>query len=270
MKKSAKKIIIFSVLLVAAAAVIIGALQFNTSKNWKFHNNKISYVDSDGKNRVGWTTIDGRPYYFNPDGTLADNVKVIDVSTHQGDVDWKTVAGEGIKMAMIRSGYGWENYPSQVDNNLYKNLKGAKAAGLKVGIYHYSYATNEEEARKEAEYCLRAIKDQEVDLPIAYDVEEDEHSKLTKSQLTDLTCAFCDKIREAGYLPMVYTKLELLKSKLDYNRLKSYDLWIAQYATSCDFDKPYLMWQYTKTGLISGVEGYVDFSYYYFDKTVPK
>lgn len=238
--------------------------------NWKTDSNGTYYIDDDGITQTGWATIDGRPYYFNEDGTLADYVKVIDVSQYQGDVDWNSIANQGIKMAVIRSSYGWENYPEQVDENFKKNIEGAKAAGLKVGVYHYCYATTPQEAKKEADYCLKAVSNYDIDLPIAYDIEEDNHYNLTSQELTDVAVAFCEEIKSAGYIPMIYSKLDILQNRFDYDRISSYDLWVAQYASSCSYPNKCLMWQYTETGLIDGIDGYVDFSYYYFNCTVPK
>lgn len=260
-----KKIIV--IITICSMILSIGACSIYES-NWKNLSNKLYYVDDNGITQTGWNTIDGRPYYFNDDGSLATSVKVIDVSEYQGDIDWEKVADQGIKMAMIRSSYGWENYPDQLDANFKKNIEGAQAAGLKVGIYHYSYATTPNEAKKEADYCLKAIKDYNIDLPIAYDIEEDNHYDLTKDQITDIAVAFCEEVESQGYLPMLYSKLDMLQTKFDYSRISKYDLWVAQYASKCDFTGSYLMWQYTESGLIDGIEGPVDFSFYYFDQTI--
>lgn len=266
-------IIIASILILTLALICIDF--FNNQEkdeiNWhKDANSNIYYLDNNGKKLTSWQNINNHLYFFDENGILVTPLKVIDVSKYQGNIDWVKVKNQGVNIVMIRSGYGFTNDNSQVDPKLYDNIKNAHAAGLKVGIYHYSYAKNEQEAKNEADYCLKAIKGYDIDLQVAYDIEEDIHESLQSEQVNNLAIAFCEKIKSAGFTPMIYSKYEFFQRKFNYNKVSKYDLWIAQYSDNCTFNRNYTMWQYTKTGLIDGINGKVDFSYYYPEATINK
>lgn len=259
-------------IFILVAIVVSGAYIFYSWKtsdnNWQTTGSAINYTDDQGNKLTGWHIINSRPYYFDEQGNLLDRVDVIDVSEYQGDIDWAKVASSGIKMAMLRSSYGSTDFPSQVDKKFEKNIQAAKAAGVKVGVYHYSYANSAEAAQREAEYCLKAIKNYEIDLPIAYDVEDKFHIDLSKDQISEIIESFCNKIKDSGYLAMIYTPENFAKNKIDYERLQKYDFWIAKYNGDVDWDKPFLMWQHSNTGKIPGIKTSVDLNYYYFDKSI--
>lgn len=168
----------------------------------------------------------------------------IDISTHnnhsgkKGDprkpVDWKLVKDQGVDFAIIRAAYGWENYPNQIDATFVGNVKGAVETGIPFGLYHFSYAETVEDARKEADYLLRAISDyipqyaDKITLPIAYDMETTKMQSLSGKQLTDIALAFCERIEQAGYRPMVYSITVLFKRMdLVEFRKHGYPIWYA-------------------------------------------
>ncbi len=240
-------------------------------KNWHRDSNSNIYYETNGGERLtGWQKINGRIYCFNEDGTLQKSMKAIDVSKYQKDINWDAVYAQGIRLAMIRSSYGYKLYPQQIDSKFKENIDNAQKAGLKVGVYHYCYAMNVEEAKKEAQFCLKAIKGYDIQLPVAYDIEEDEHKSLSKEELTDMAVTFCEEIKKAGYIPMIYSYIDFMESKFDYKRISKYDLWVAQYTPECTYKNNYTMWQYTETGLLDGIEKEVDFNYYYFVSTINK
>lgn len=182
-------------------------------------------------------------------------INCIDVSTFQKGVDYRKVKSDGIKAVIIRAGYGREVY--QKDDEFDTHYKNAKAAGLKVGAYWYSYANSISDAEREARTCLECIKGKTFDLPIYYDLEDNSMRNLGKSTLTKIAEAFCEKIKESGYRAGVYANLNWFENYLDYNRLKSkYSIWLAQYndinQLECD------IWQNSSTGRISGVSGNSD------------
>ena len=205
--------------------------------------------------------------------------KVIDVSFNQKNVDWKKVKAAGIKGAIIRCGFrGSETGIIKEDAQFRNHLAGAKAAGLKLGLYFFTEAINEAEARAEAKYVLKLIKDLNIDVyyPIAIDTEDiagkkdrADGDKLTKKQRTAVVKAFCEEIKSAGYTPMIYANLSWISSELNTADLP-YKMWIAHYAAKCGYSKEYSLWQYTSSGKVDGINGSVDISYCYEDFTKKK
>lgn len=188
--------------------------------------------------------------------------KLIDVSTWNGNIDWEKVYKSGVKYAMIRSSFGVES-PNQIDNKFIKNITNAVKAGVKCGIYHYSYAQSVEAAKKEAEFCLKTIKGYNISLPVAFDIEDSSQTGLGKDTLTNIVIAFCDKIKTAGYTPMLYCNPNWLNNYLHKDKLiGKYDLWLAQWGVSSpSYDCA--IWQYSENGSVSGISGSVDLNYIY-------
>lgn len=182
-------------------------------------------------------------------------VTCIDVSCWQTGIDYKKIKNSGIEAIIIRSGYGRE--VSQKDTQFETHYAGAKAAGLKIGSYWYSYADSVEDAKKEAKACLSCIKGKSFDLPIYFDMEDPSQTKLGKSTLTKIAIAFCDAIKAGGYTPGVYANLNWFNNYLDYSKLKSkYSIWLAQYNSTnqlqCD------IWQNSSDGKLNGYSGRLD------------
>ena len=182
-------------------------------------------------------------------------VTCIDVSCWQTGIDFNRVKSSGIEAVIIRAGYGREI--SQKDSEFETHYKNAKAAGLKVGAYWYSYADGVEDAKREASACLACIKGKTFDMPIYYDLEDASQTKLGKSTLTEMAKVFCEAIKTGGYRAGVYANLNWFNNYLDYSTLKGlYSIWLAQYYTSnakeCD------IWQNSSTGNVDGVDGNVD------------
>lgn len=148
--------------------------------------------------------------------------------------------------AILRSSFGSPD-PSQVDNQFENNYKGAKAAGIPVGAYHYGYAVSEAEARQEAKFFLDTIKGKQFEYPVYYDVEDNgTMGTLSRQTLTNVIKAFCSEVEKAGYYVGVYASLSWLDGKFYPDQL-SYDVWAAQYFTECQYSGQYGMWQYTSS-----------------------
>ncbi len=186
----------------------------------------------------------------------------IDVSSHQGQIDWEKVASAGVRFAIIRlayRGYG-EAGTLVVDERAQENYEGAKAAGLMVGGYIFSQALNEEEAIEEAELVLEITADWELDMPVAFDWEflhfDARTDGMDKSTITDCAIAFCQRLKEGGLKPMLYTGVRM--QTLDMQRVQDYPMWLALYSDTMSY--PYWMsyWQYSCTGRVPGVDGDVD------------
>lgn len=190
--------------------------------------------------------------------------KGIDVSKWQGSIDWQKVKNAGIEFAVLREGYGKKN-PAQIDSKFKEYYNGATGVGIPVGVYHYSYAANVQDAKEEAEFCLENIKGLNIEYPVCFDIEDKEQLKLSTRQRTDIVAAFCETIEKAGFYAMVYCNMNWWVNYLYKDELaKRFDLWLAQWgvqAPSVDCG----LWQYTDRGKVDGISGNVDLDYAYND-----
>lgn len=183
-------------------------------------------------------------------------IKVIDISTHQKQIDWNKVKADGVQGVIIRAGYGREL--NQKDAKFEEHYAGAKSVGLPVGAYHYSHATSPEEARVEANTMLKWIQGKQFELPIYYDAEE---AGIT----TDCCIAYCEVLENADYFVGVYASKNWFANILNYDRLKRFTLWCAQYYTECTLGRPIQAWQYTSQGRVNGYNGNIDMNEFYED-----
>ena len=192
----------------------------------------------------------------------------IDVSSHQGLIDWAQVAGAGVDFAMIRAGYrGYYNPTLNQDAYFEYNMENALANGLEVGVYFFSQAVTVEEAREEAYQLLEWIEDYDITYPVVFDWEsvDDEYSRTRDTDgetVTECALAFCQIIEEAGYLPMTYgSPTKIYAGGIDLTQLQDYPFWLAHYTTDwvpTSFRYHYHMWQYSSDGSVPGIEGRVD------------
>lgn len=188
----------------------------------------------------------------------------IDVSSYQGIISWKKVKAAGVDYAIIRLGYrGYGTGDIRLDDRYEANMAGAIAADIPVGVYFYSQAITVEEAEEEAQFVLDKLSGFNITYPVVFDMEEvdDEDARtnpLTQAERTDITIAFCEKIKAAGYTPMVYGNIRWMIMHLDLARLEGYDKWFAQYFKQPFFPYDFSMWQYTSRGTIDGIPHTVD------------
>jgi GH25 family lysozyme M1 (1,4-beta-N-acetylmuramidase) len=193
----------------------------------------------------------------------------IDVSYYQGDIDWEKVASSGIQFAMVRLGYrGYGEEGKLVEDKLaFQNIEGALDAGLKVGIYFFSQAITVEEAVEEAEFVLKRIEKYDITMPIVYDWEyisaESRTGNVDARLLTDCTKAFCERIQQAGYEPMIYFNADQSHKQMYLEELTQYPFWLAMYESEMDYPYKIDMWQYSCTGTVPGIEGNVDLNLYF-------
>lgn len=194
------------------------------------------------------------------DGTAISGVvaRGIDISHWQGEIDWKQVARNDIKFVMLGT-----RYQGEVDPQFHTNAQGAVDAGLKLGAYIYSYALTVEEAEAEADFILDLIKDYPISYPVAFDIEDSSQTSLAPTQVSAMINAFCKKIEDAGYYPLVYANDYWLANRIDLSQL-NYDVWVARYEVKHDFEAP-VMWQATSTGSVDGISGNVDIDFQYKD-----
>lgn len=209
-------------------------------------------------------TADSNLKYYSENGKSA-STEGIDVSSYSGDIDWKKVRESGIDFAMIRvggRGYG-ENGEMYTDERALEYINGAKAEGIKVGAYFFSQAISTEEAIEEADYVKTVLGDIKLDYPVAYDWEiiKDDDARtdnVSANQATECARAFCDRVKELGYTPILYSPSRELYFKYDLSRLADIDIWYCEYANVPTFYYEFSMWQYSATGTIDGIEGAVD------------
>ena len=186
----------------------------------------------------------------------------IDVSSHQQQINWSSVAQDGVSFAYIRLGYrGSSEGTLHVDDFFTQNLSGAKGAGIDVGVYFFSQAITEEEAREEAQFVLKQLNGASLDYPIAFDMEPSPEGggradALTREEATAIANAFCDEIQKSGYRAIIYGNSYDL-SKYDLSALTG-RIWLAQYDGKPDGSISFVMWQYTPKGTVAGISGSVD------------
>lgn len=204
---------------------------------------------------VLWISISTQAQAVTAGGNIA---RGIDVSKHNGSINWSQVASSGIQFAFIKAG----STNSGVDPYFDANMKGASAAGLKTGVYLYSYATTPEAAKQEAELVLQWIDGYTVNYPVVFDIEDKCHKSLSNQQLIDIINAFCLTIDAAGYYPVVYSYKNMFLSKLS---ICGFDKWVAQYGDQCTYSNNVCFWQYSSHGSVNGVSGRVDVNYQYKD-----
>ncbi|MBO7375112.1 MAG: glycoside hydrolase family 25 protein [Lachnospiraceae bacterium] len=185
----------------------------------------------------------------------------IDVSAWQKEIDWEKVKAAGVDFVIIRCGYrGAKTGVLVEDSYFYKNLQGAKDAGIDVGVYFFTQALNETEAVEEASMVLALVGDTELDYPIFIDTENTNGraDPLDKNTRTAVCDAFCKTIERAGKKAGVYASRNWFNTKLDDDKLESHVRWVAEYASTTAYAKRYEMWQYTSSGSIDGINGRVD------------
>lgn len=197
------------------------------------------------------------------DGNVASK-KGIDVSKYQGNINWKKVAGDGVEYAFIRLGIRGASEGNLIlDATFEDNIKGALKNNVDVGVYFFTQALNKEEAVEEAEFVLKQLEGYDVKYPVALDVEEvttdnPRTEGMTKQDWTDVCIAFCERIKDAGYTPMIYGNLKTFLLMLDMEQLEGYEKWFAFYQTPLYFPYEFSIWQYTSTGSVDGIKGDVD------------
>ena len=234
---------------------------------------------------TGWQTIDGNTYYYDPathqpvtgtqviqgdiytfssSGVLGQKERGIDVSKFQGNIDWNAVKADGITFAIIRCGYrGYGSGALVEDSTFRRNIQGATAAGIKVGVYFYSQAIDEAEAVQEASMVVSLVQGYSLPYGVYFDTEKvagdtGRADGISAAQRTANAVAFCEAIQAAGYKAGVYSYASWFYNNLNFANISKYRTWIAQYRDTLDFAYSYNIWQYTSQGRVNGISGNVD------------
>ena len=196
----------------------------------------------------------------------------VDVSEHQGSINWEKVAATEVQFAMVRLAYrGWGSEGLvRPDARGLENLDGAAAAGLQVGVYFFSQAITVEEAIEEARFLLELLDGRALDMPVVFDwetvsSEEARTANMNRKTLNACAMAFCQEIEAAGYQAMLYYNLDMAKWKFDLLPFQEagYEFWLAMYTDRMNYSYRVRMWQYTNQGRVDGIKGRVDLNLYF-------
>lgn len=254
--------------------------------SWRYQNGELipeedgSDGDSSAAARAGEAWSLSEYGYLSSDGSVIEGAlnKGIDVSEHQGWIDWEKVKADGIDFAIIRCGYG-SDYASQDDDWWEHNVSECERLGIPYGVYLYSYAQNPEMARSEADHALRLLEGHHPTIPVFFDMEdsstfiynEDGSINLSASRKNfgDMAEIFCEAMENAGYWAGVYANLTWFNTYLTDERFELYMRWVAQYNNSCWYDGQYMFWQCTSSAYVDGVDGPVDLNFEYFGFCYP-
>ncbi|HAQ63590.1 MAG TPA: hypothetical protein DCR23_03920, partial [Ruminococcaceae bacterium] len=233
---------------------------------FKTIDGNLFYFDGHGNPVKGHQLLNGIRYYFNSYGAKASKTG-IDVSKYQYDINWQKVKAAGVDYAIIRlgfRGYGSEG-KMKIDNYFEKNLSGAKAAGVDVGVYFFSQATTVDEAVAEASLVVNTLKGRSLQYPVYFDTEYSSSpsrtgraDKISKQTRTQCAIAFCETVKKAGYRAGVYASKSFFNDELIFSSISKYEIWVAHYTKSVTSFQPYRMWQYTDKGIIDGISTKVD------------
>lgn len=213
-----------------------------------------------------WSSANGIFYDGNGNEIKGAIAKGIDVSYHNGDIDWAKVKAAGISFALLRCGYG-NDERNQDDIKFVKNVKGCEDNGIQYGVYLYSYAvdndkekTLEDMARSEAEHVLRMIEEAgaKPTMPVYYDIEDKSQVGMTAKQYGDMAEIFCNIVKNAGYKVGVYSNYYWWTNRLTDSRFDNWGKWVARYNNTSEYNKEYDIWQYTESGTVDGVGSGMD------------
>lgn len=232
---------------------------------WQTIDGKVYYYTSNHQRVTGSQVISGISYNFGSDGALqqGSGKNGIDVSSHQGNIDWASVKAAGINFAIIRVGYRGSQTGALVEDSCFKkNIQGATANGINVGVYFFTQATTEAEAVEEASMALTLCSGYNLSYPIFVDTENGSGAArangLDKGSRTACVAAFCKTIANGGRKAGVYASKSWYNNKIDASAFSNYFIWVAQYNTTCNYKGKYNMWQYSSKGSVPGIKGNVD------------
>ena len=265
-----KHLKLFSALLVLMVLVPISVFVFPSNaeaarslveNSWRYEDGQLVAEDaSSEEDGIALLSMD-----ILPDGATAQG---IDVSEHQGRIDWNAVKASGIDFAILRVGFGAPSWGGRVDYQFNRNISECERLGIPYGVYIYSYAFDNQQAADEASMVINCLSGHNPRLPVYYDLEDS--SIIANGRQTGIASraqVFCNRISAAGYEPGIYANLNWFNNILTDSVFKSssWDHWIAQYNSQCDYTGNYSFWQYKSNGKVPGINGNVDMNYAYVD-----
>lgn len=294
MNKS-KKIIVAIIIIIL---IIVISFIFLKSEVKNDYGNEIKYKDNENKEdkndtiliydiEEGYLTVpynkdaktnnynfnenfknDNGYYKYEDDNYIS--ILGIDVSEHQGDIDWKEVKKSGVQFAILRLGYRGYGKEGKIvlDKKFEENYKNAKEEGLKLGIYFFSQAINIEEVEQEANFVLENLNGRNIDFPIVFDLEKIKNDdartdNLSQDEINNMTLKFCEIIENKGYTPCIYGNSKTFTTRMKLELFNNYDKWYADYQEKPLYPYDFNLWQYTESGKVNGIEGNVDIDLYF-------
>ena len=237
------------------------AAQFPVENSWRYEDGQL--VDEDASSEEDGIALLSMDVL--PDGATAQG---IDVSEHQGRIDWDAVKASGIDFAILRVGFGAPSFRGRVDYQFNRNISECERLGIPYGVYIYSYAFDNQQAADEASMVIDCLSGHNPRLPVYYDLEDNKIiADGRQSGIASRAQTFCKKISAAGYKPGIYANLNWFNNILTDPVFKSgsWDHWIAQYNSQCDYTGNYSFWQYKSNGKVPGINGNVDMNFAYVD-----
>ena len=244
--------------------------------SWFFNGPKQEFTPEPEENPIPFSEFDTSKFVISNGIMTYEDDKYtsefgIDVSQYQKKIDWKKVAKAGVSFAMIRVGYRGNDVGGLFEDKYFEqNIEGALKNGIKVGVYFYTQAASTEEALEEASFVIKRIKKYDITMPVAFDMEYSEPSRiadLDPSEKTEIAAAFLNAVAEKGYKPIIYGSPSWLMGELELANLTEYDTWLAHYTDETPYPFVYSMWQYSDEGKIKGIKKKVDLDIYVFKKT---
>ena len=241
--------------------------QENLRENsWRYQNgelisNSVSAYSNERAAANAWTKVNGN--FISSSGEIIPNAiaKGIDISYHNGTINWDKVKNSDVDFVIIRCGYG-DNYTSQDDKKWLENVQACESRGIPYGVYIYSYAENVAQAQSEADHVLRLIKGHKLSYPVFYDLEDEPTTgRHTNQEILNMTRTFCTAIQNAGYNVGVYANKSWFTSKLTDSYYDTLPKWVAQYNSKCTYAKEYMMWQCADNGKVNGIGTNVDINF---------
>lgn len=270
LKKSMKIGIVF---LCALFVFVMWLIPYHRRKVLEEESQLISFEYEWPTHKYDWDNLkkDGTRYSYQDDNYTS--LTGIDVSSHQGTIDWEKTGKDNIDFAMIRCGYrGAADGTINEDEQFEANIKGAQANDIRTGVYFFSQAVSVEEAAEEADYVISKVKNYKLDMPVVFDLEEmadgsGRTTSLSAEERTRMAVTFMNRVEDAGYTPMVYNSSSLLSSRYDLEYLQPYMVWAAEYGTEYpSFPYEFEMWQYTNEGQAAGINTNVDMDLWFVKK----
>ena len=254
---------------IAACVIVVFCLGFFLGRITV--GDDVSYKGLGVSKEIPQNKYDLSAFYYDDSGRLHyedesfHSIQVMDVSYAQAKINWQKVKDDGIDMVMIRLGYrGYQSGLLNLDEYFEANVKGAKEAGIKAGVYFFSQAVSIEEAEEEAKFAIKYYKENKLKGPIAFDMEPikgaDRITYLTDEEKTAIADAFLSYVEKKGYEGLLYGNPKWLKGSLELDKLTKHNVWLAHYTEITDYPYWYCMWQYTSKGKVKGIKGDVDLS----------
>lgn len=258
-----KEIIVAGIVICAVITTSVMFVAWDNARTLAEQSSLVSFTYPYPTHNYHWENIQQDGYTMSYEDDNYTSQMGIDVSVHQGEIDWKQVADAGVEFAFIRTAYrGYGTGILNADDNFDANMQGATANGIDAGIYVFSQAITVEEAAQEADYAIQSARKYKIDLPIVFDMEgsidgdEGRVMTISSEERSKMAVTFMNRVQAAGYDTMYYGSSRLLEQLFDLQYLQTYPLWLAEYGVASP-DYPYVFdyWQYSSTAELPGIPG---------------